>query len=380
METKVIMDFERGHRRNWLYIVFFAGAAMLLWILYTWRMVLLPFMIGLVLAYIMTPMVRWLERIIPGKKISAGAKRTLAIFLLLFLIMGVLAFAMFILITDLLHSSGQILANSGQYINNFIARAKEWTTGLRGMFPENVRAYADQMVQSIANSATNTLQRSTSVSINILTSTMGVVLGFAAVPLFLFYLLKDSELAVNAICSIFGKEAKPHLYKVLCVVESVLGRYIRAGIILSTVLFCLTLAGLLIIGIHPLFAFPLAFIYGLGELVPTFGAWFAGAIMFLVVLAVQPDKLVAVLLMDLLVKLLENMLLVPRIQASTMRIHPTVIIVLLVLGAHFWGLWGMIFTVPIAATLIDVFKYVRTIGRIGNSESHANQVVADKPS
>ena len=363
------MDIKHELNKNWRYILFFAGAGVVLWILYTWRVVLLPFIIGLVLAYIMTPMVRWLVRIIPGKRLCTATKRTMAIFFLLFSIMGVFAFAMFIVITDLIHSSGQILANSGQYFNNFIARAQEWTTGLRNLFPESMRGYVDRVVQGIANSITSTLQRSTSGSSNMVTSTLGIVFGFIAVPIFLFYLLKDSELVVNGVCSLFGKKAQPHIYKVLCVVESVLGRYIRAEIILSSVLFSLTLVGLLIIGIHPFLAFPLAFIYGLGELIPTLGAWIAGAIMVLVVLGTQPDKLIAVIIMDLLVKLLENMVLVPRIQASTMRIHPALVIVLLVLGANFWGLWGMIFTIPITATLIDVFKYIRAMDRIENTGS-----------
>jgi predicted PurR-regulated permease PerM len=269
----------------------------------------------------------------------------------------VFAFAMFIAITSLLHSSGQLLANSGQYINNFIAKAKEWTAGLRNMFPESMRGYVDNAVQSIGNSISGTLQKSASGGSNIFTGALSVLFGFAVVPLFLFYLLKDSELAVKGSCSMFGERASGYVYKILCAAESVIGRYIRAQIILSSVLFTLTLAGLLLIGIHPLFAFPLAFIYGLGELIPTLGAWIAGAIMVLVVLATQPNKLIAVIIMDLLVKLLENMVLVPRIQASNMRLHPAIVIVLLVLGGHFWGLWGLIFTVPVVATLFEVFKY-----------------------
>jgi predicted PurR-regulated permease PerM len=269
-----------------------------------------------------------------------------------------------------------MLANSGQYIDNFITRAQQWTAGIRNMFPPSVRGYVDNAVQNIANSLTGTLQKSTSGGGGFLTSALGVIFGFAVVPLFLFYLLKDSELAVKGICSMFGEGASQHVYKILCVVESVIGRYIRAQLILSSVLFSLTLAGLLLLGIHPLFALPLAFIYGLGELIPTLGAWIAGAIMVLVVLATQPDKLIAVIIMDLGVKVLENMVLVPKIQASNMRMHPAVVISLLVMGGHFWGLWGLILTVPITATLVEVFKYIRTMDRVEAAEPHSDQPAA----
>jgi predicted PurR-regulated permease PerM len=84
--------------------------------------------------------------------------------------------------------------------------------------------------------------------------------------------------------------------------------------------------------------------------------------MAVVVLAEAPDKILWVIIMDLIVKLLENMLLVPRIQAGFMRIHPAVIIFLLVIGAHFWGFWGMVLTIPITATTIELFNYVKSLG------------------
>jgi predicted PurR-regulated permease PerM len=42
-----------------------------------------------------------------------------------------------------------------------------------------------------------------------------------------------------------------------------------------------------------------------------------------------------------------------------MRIHPAIVIVLLVLGAKFAGFWGLILAVPFTAVVVEIYKYVR---------------------
>ena len=349
--------------RNWRYIIFGVGALVLLWIFYSQRMVLLPFLIGIVAAYLLTPPLRWIEGHLPGK--SDKRRRIIAIMVMAAVFVSIAAFLIFIAVTLLVHYSSGLLSKSDQYITQAIERLKQFTDGLRNAVPDNLRGDVDKIVQDIGSAISSTLQKSVAGGGSLVLSSVGIILGFAAVPLFLFYLLKDSELVVKSVCSTLGRRAYNHLYKVLCIIDNVLGRYVRGAFILSTVLFALTFAGMMIIRIPVQFALPLAFIYGLGELIPTLGAWIAGAVMLIVVIAVAPDKILWVILMDIIVKLIENMLLVPRIQATTMHLHPALVVLLLVLGGHFWGLWGMIFTVPVVATLADVFKYVKQINEKG---------------
>ena len=53
-------------RKTWQhyapFVYTFAFAIMLLWALYRWRNALLPFMVGLLLAYLLMPIVKWIER------------------------------------------------------------------------------------------------------------------------------------------------------------------------------------------------------------------------------------------------------------------------------------------------------------------------------
>ena len=77
----------------------------------------------------------------------------------------------------------------------------------------------------------------------------------------------------------------------------------------------------------------------------------------------SPHKAVWAVLLAIVVQLLENNLIVPKIMGNCLRLHPSLILLLLVLGGSFWGFWGLVLTVPITATLVDIFSYVRSINR-----------------
>jgi predicted PurR-regulated permease PerM len=42
-----------------------------------------------------------------------------------------------------------------------------------------------------------------------------------------------------------------------------------------------------------------------------------------------------------------------------MKVHPAAVLLLLVLGAHVAGLWGIILSVPVAATAMRIIQYFR---------------------
>jgi predicted PurR-regulated permease PerM len=102
---------------------------------------------------------------------------------------------------------------------------------------------------------------------------------------------------------------------------------------------------------------------GVLELVPIVGPWIAGAVAVVVTLAIMPDRAIWVVVLYLGVQLLENNLLVPKIQSAYLRIHPAVMIFLLVFSAYIAGFWGLLIIGPLTATLVAVFRYIRDLNR-----------------
>ena len=93
-------------------------------------------------------------------------------------------------------------------------------------------------------------------------------------------------------------------------------------------------------------------------MVPIIGPWIGGAAAVLVTLATAPDKVLWVILLFLVVQLLENTLLVPRIQGNTLKMHPIAVILVITIGSQYFGLWGVILGPPLVAMAKDVVVYL----------------------
>ena len=63
------------------------------------------------------------------------------------------------------------------------------------------------------------------------------------------------------------------------------------------------------------------------------------------------------ILLYLAVQLLENTLLVPRIQGDSLNLHPAAIILTIVVASHYFGLWGVIIGPPLVALFKEMFVW-----------------------
>jgi predicted PurR-regulated permease PerM len=374
------MEIRTLFERNWRYFLFAILTVSILWALYNWRMTLLPFIMGLLLAYLFSPVVKFIERKLPGKGKWQETKRAFAIIFIMLSMLGVFVLGVFLFITTMLHSSSDMINNASTMIHNLITKGQALTQSIRDKFPESMRGQVDAVVNSLGSSLAGGLTGSLSSGQSIaskITGSLGIVFSFAALPVFLFYILMDSDKIQKNIYSELPPNTAKHARNIVHIIECVLGRYIRGELLLGTIVGSMSLAGLLVI--RAPFAVPLAVFNGFCEMIPTIGPIIGGAVMSLVTLALAPDKVFWVLGLAVAVQLLENNLIAPRVMSSCLRLHPSLILVLLVMGGLFWGFWGLVLTVPLTATLVDIFGYVRSFNREENAKKTPPQIAASQP-
>jgi predicted PurR-regulated permease PerM len=194
-----------------------------------------------------------------------------------------------------------------------------------------------------------------------ISGSFGLILGFASLPLFVFYLLKDSDQIQNNIYSALPPAVAGHTRNIVNIIDKVLGRYLRAQVVTGIIVGVVTYFGLSILRIP--YALPLAFFNGLFAIIPSFGPIIAAVIILVVVLTEATSKTIPVAILLVVVELAKDLFVVPKITADRLHLHASLVIALLVLGAYFWGVWGVVLLVPIVATLIEVFNYVRAMSR-----------------
>ena len=344
-------------RKYWRLIVLLLGIAILFVILYLLRTAVLPFVLGWVFAYLLLPVVTWLENRLPGSAKWLEFRRILSIVIVFLIILILIAAFSYFIATAVIDASVTLAESAPYFFGKSLQQIQGWLDIIRQQFPPEIRQEVDKALVEAGIAAGNAIRNAFVRGITNIPDTMVLFLGMGALPLFLFYLLKDSEKLKRNLYSAFSPKIAEHVRNIIFIIERVLGRYIRSQVTLGLIVAYFTFIGLLILKIP--FAPVLALLAGVGELIPTLGPWLSGAVVTIVTLAVVPDKVIWVIIIFLAIQLLENTLLVPRIQGGYLRIHPALLIFLLVVGAYIAGLWGLLLAGPLTATTIEIYKYVR---------------------
>jgi predicted PurR-regulated permease PerM len=344
-------------KKHWRLIVSLGIVIVILALFWAWRGALLPFIIGLVLAYLMLPGIKWLESRLPPKGKWQKPKRIFSILLVFFVTLGVVGVLLSFIIITVIQTFTELFSRSPEYITNILDWIQEWAEGFQAQLPPALQTQVQQFITNLGLQMESILQNIAQRGFSMISGTFGALLGFAALPLFLFYLLKDHEKIRRNIYAFLPSWAEEHTRNIVIIIEKVLGRYIRATLVLGGIVAVMSFIGLTILGVP--YAPALAFLAGVTEMIPTIGPWIGGGVAVLVTLSVAPEKVFLVAALFVGVQLIENNLLVPRIQGGFLRVHPAAVLLLLVLGAYIAGIWGIILSVPIAATVARIVEYIR---------------------
>jgi len=352
--------------RHWRLISLVLGIIAVFVLFYALRSALFPFAVGLALAYLSLPLISWIEKRLPFRGKLQQTKRVTLIIFIYLIFLALVALLSFYLFTAVINAFLTLINNAPQYISRGLYELQQWAEALRQQFPPEIQYQVDQWLLDAGAAVGNAIQNVFVRGISFIPRTFSLVFGFAALPIFLFYILKDSEKLKRGFYSFFSPWVAEHVKNIITIIENVLGRYIRAQLLLGLIVGYLCFIGLLILRIE--FALVLAILAGFTELIPILGPWIGGAAAVIITLAVVPEKALWVALLFLLVQILENSLLVPRIQGGYLRIHPAVAIILLVLGAYIAGFWGIILAVPLTATVIEIYKYFQRNLNVADTE------------
>lgn len=175
------------------------------------------------------------------------------------------------------------------------------------------------------------------------------IIGFAIVPIMVYYFLCDGNKIYTKILLILPTEKRAITNKILNDIDRVLTRYIASQLLLSGVIGLLTFILLLILQVK----FPLwiSILNAMLNIIPYFGPVFGAVPAIIVALLDSPVKALWVTLGMFVIQQLEGDILAPKMTGDSTEMHPFVIIILLLIGDNFGGFIGMILVVPIAVII-----------------------------
>lgn len=345
-----------GDRKDQYRALLVVGAiAVVLWVIWSVGSALFPFFIGAILAYILVPVVNWIENLIPNFRWLARVRRTIAILTVYLIAFAVLVALAMTVIPRLVTETVELVESLPEYWETVREEGNRWSQWYEREVPEEWQERLEANVDQASTAVSTAGQRLLTSTIGTVRWFIGIVVGLIIIPIWLYYVLRDEKRAKEFFYHLWPEELREDVHQVARLVDRVLASYIRGQLFLGLVVGVITGIGMWIIGVQQPLA--LGVVAGILELVPILGPWLSFFIAAVVVLATDPEKILAVAILSLMVQQLENTFLVPRIQGNAVQMNPAMIMMLLVIGGSLWGLVGIIVIVPLAAVVRDIFIY-----------------------
>ena len=325
-------------------------------VLWMGREAISPFVIGLLLVYLLNPLVERVTRV--------GVPRWLSVLL-------VYVVVVFVVIEGLTLTLGPLVAQVSQFVtdlpalstalNEQLDRLSEIYRGLA--LPPEIRDSIDAAFADLGARLGSLVSGLLVPVFGSVAALVSSVFGFLIVPVWVFYILKDRRQLVGAFDRALPGEWREDVWTVARIVQRVFGQWVRAQVILGLTVGIATYVGLLVLGavVDPVFsrfALFLALVAGLFELLPIIGPILAAIPAVLLAATAGIEAVIAAFALYVLVQQVENNLLVPKIQGDAVELHPSAVMFALVVGGTIGGLLGAILSLPVTAAGRNMYRYL----------------------
>jgi len=331
-------------------IMFTAGILLGFWLIITLASLLLPFIIGLLIAYLFNPVVSWIE---DKWNVSRGWS-SLAIVLIL---CGILVVAGLLLIPLVIDQLDALLIRISDYLQNSTLTFDE--QGIRNFFLSLglPKRYIDQYVTGEIIPQVKALYAHIP---HIITIILGAIPGYAArildliiIPIAAIYFLKDWRTMIDSIQSLIPQRHRPAFIASFINIDKVLYGYIRGQSTVAAIIGTLGAIIFMILGV------PYAALLGLSiailDLIPILGLFVSIIIIEGVILLTMPITLGSVMIGLIVIAalhLFENYFLGPKIVGKGVGIPPILIIMSIFVFGYFLGFLGILLAVPLTGIIL----------------------------
>lgn len=334
-----------------------AVLGMITWLIwYTWP-AMLPFVFGAVIAYMVLPIVNWLDNIFP---------RVIAILLTLGSVIAVIGWflSMFLPIIGTQITRVYVSLPPLEEVEAFITDLADYVDTL----PEPAQVLIDDLLlklndriqESIEVYATQLANLGLANIINLF-NTVGFILGFLVVPGWLLTVLKDREDGLTAVNRLVPAFMRKDFWAVVQLIDRPFRSFLHGQLLMglaTAVSMYFILAFLEYLGIwHFEYKLIAALLAGFFGLIPEVGPIFA-VITFLVLGSLDSlERALIFVVVYLVANQIVHMTVTPRIEKTYLNIHPAVLVMAIVLLSEFGFLWVLI-AAPVLAVVRDLVQYI----------------------
>lgn len=301
-------------------------------------------LLSLAFSYLLSPVVSFFE--------ARGFRRT-AVAGVIYLIFGALAvYCIYYLVDMLARETSMLRANLPVYTEKMASLLKAAEDKVISVMPY-LKPYMAGWKTALLPKLTDMAKNLPSLAMNMLPTLSLVVL----VPFISFFFVVEGKKMIDVFLDQLPSKHVEISQHIISEVDESLGNYLRGISFEASILFVLALVGLLFMNIE--YAVWIAAAMGFSSLIPYIGPIVGGVLGGAAAYVQFSDfgAVVQVLLFFVCLRVLDDWVLQPMILERAVKVHPVVIVLSLVVGGELFGLWGIIFAMPVTC-IVKVFLQV----------------------
>lgn len=326
--------------------------------------ILSPFIMGFIFAYILNPIVKFFEYKCYNKIFKKKPKKKLSrvLSLVTTYILTVLVFSAIVafIVPSVIDSLFGIADNMPTYINN----VQNWATDLLDKNPylskmvddqiDTISKYTADFLTEVMPTMKNVLSNATIAVVAFVSGVFDVILGF----IISIYILVSKEKFIaqtkKVLFSFLPSKSSIRIIQIYRKLNSVLIRSIMGQLLDSVIVGIICFIGMTILRMP--YTVLISVIVGVTNIIPFFGPFIGAIPSALLILLVDPIKMIWFLVFILILQQVDGNFIGPRIQGESTGLSAFWVIFALLVGGGLFGFAGMIIYVPLFSVLYMLIR------------------------
>ncbi|WP_277218654.1 AI-2E family transporter [Peptoniphilus vaginalis] len=334
-------------------------------------------MIAIIFAYIIDPIVNYLER--KGVKRQFGV---IIVYISVILIFGILIVSVIPktinevsnlltslpgMVDTLIREFNNFLSNVFAKFNielpeNFINIYKETNPKVNGNVEtpqivsnilDSIKGTINDLIVKAQGSLMGSLSNVISKLYGFLTSAFRLVL----IIIFSFYFSVDKERFLLKVKKAIPNKHREDISYLTSNIDTALQQFIRGRMLMAIFVGVLTMVYLLVLRVD--FAIIIGLITCIADIIPFIGPFLGCAPAVLFAFMDSPMKALWVLILFVIVQWVENNILAPKLIGDSTGLNPLVILISIIIGGGIFGVWGMVISVPLTSIIFILVDFIK---------------------
>jgi len=301
--------------------------------------VLAPLLAAIIIAYLLDGAIAFLKKHKVPRMIAIIS--TFSVFILLLLIV------LFILAPLLVRQATQFVLE----IPRMFTKGQEVLMQLPERYPKVIsEQQVSELLIGIRTQVTDFSQAVVSFSLSSVSDLLTFMVYLIVVPLLIFFFLKDKETMIEWFKAFLPKDRKL-VSQVWYEMNGKIAGYVRGKFVEIVIVWIFSYITFMVFDLN--YAMLLSFAVGISVLIPYVGAAIVTLPVFIIAYFQwgYSTETLYVMIVYAVIQFLDGNLLVPLLFSEMVNLHPSAIIVAVLIFGGLWGIWGVFFAIPLA-TLI----------------------------